>query len=333
MNIAEFGKKQPLVDREIWILAGLVFLLFFVLPYKTLASEILIYALGAVSFNILLGFTGMLSFGQGALFGTGAYMAGLLLIHLGLHPLLALLCSCLMGALTALIIGLFSIRQVGIYFVMLTLAFNQLVFFIVYQWKNLTGGDDGLLGVPRPDLSLFPGVAIPIQTNLQFFVFVWIIFILAIIAIRRVLNSPFGRILMAVKENPERATAVGYNIRHYKLAAFVISGFFTGLAGGLYALFMKMVPITAVELFTSTDFIVMSLLGGLGSLYGPIIGAVIVKIASEFLSEIWARWTLILGLAFILCVLFMRGGVWGLLTATLQKRKATATAYKEKQPS
>ena len=127
---------------------------------------------------------------------------------------------------------------------------------------------------------------------------------------------------MAVKENPDRARAIGYKIQHFKLAAFVISGFFTGLAGGLYALFMKMVPITAVELFTSTDFIIMSLLGGLGSLYGPIIGAVIVKVASEILSEIWARWLFALGLTFIVFVLFMRGGIWGLLSMAVKKFKA-----------
>lgn len=319
---AALGKKRPLTDREIWIMAGLILLLPFVLPYKSLAAEILIYALGAVSFNILLGFTGMLSFGHGALFGTGAYMTGLLLIHLGWHPLVTLLCSCFIGASTALVIGFFSIRQVGIYFVMLTLAFNQLAFFIVYQWKGLTGGDDGLLYVPRPDLLIFPGVEIPIQTNLQFFFFVWVIFVLCIAVIRRILDSPFGRILVAVKENPDRARAIGYKIQHFKLAAFVISGFFTGLAGGLYALFMKMVPITAVELFTSTDFIIMSLLGGLGSLYGPIIGAVIVKVASEILSEIWARWLFALGLSFIVFVLFMRGGIWGLLSMAVEKFKA-----------
>jgi branched-chain amino acid transport system permease protein len=316
------GKRRPLVDWEIWVLAGLALLLLFVLPYKSLAVEILIYALGAVSFNILLGFTGMLSFGQGALFGTGAYMTGLLLIHLGWHPLVTLLCASLSGAVVALIIGIFSIQRMGLYFVMLTLAFNQLAFFIVYQWKGLTGGDDGLLDVPRPDLVIFPGVEIPIQTNMQFFLFVWVVFVLCVSLVRRVLYSPFGRILVAIKENPDRARAVGYNIHHYKLAAFVISGLFTGLAGGLYALFMKMVPITAVELFTSVDFIIMSLLGGLGSLYGPIIGAVIVKIASEILSEIWTRWLLVLGLTFIVFVLFMRGGVWGLLTTGLQKLKA-----------
>ena len=207
---------------------------------------------------------------------------------------------------------------------MLTLAFNQLVFFIVYQWKGLTGGDDGLLGVPRPDFSIFPGIDIPIQTNLQFFLFVWVIFMLAVMVIRRILNSSFGRVLVAIKENPDRAAAIGYNIQHYKLAAFVVSGFFTGLAGGLYALFMRMVPITAVELFTSTDFIIMSLLGGLGSLYGPIVGAVIIKIASEIVSAIWARWLLVMGVTFIVCILFMPGGVWGLVTAVIEKRKAAS---------
>jgi len=321
---AALGKKKPLIDREIGVLAVMLLLLPLVLPYKSLTPEILIYALGAVAFNILLGYTGMLSFGQGALFGAGGYMAGLMLIHLQMHPLLALLCSCLIGAATAFVIGFFSIRQVGIYFVMLTLAFNQLVFFIVYQWKGVTGGDDGLLDVPRPDFSIFPGIEISIQTNLQFFIFVWVVFMLAVIVIRRILNSPFGRVLVAVKQNPERAAAIGYNIQHYKLAAFVVSGFFTGLAGGLYALFMRMVPITAVELFTSTDFIIMSLLGGLGSLYGPIAGAVIIKIASEIISAIWARWLFVMGVTFIVCILFMPGGIWGLVTAVIQKRKAAA---------
>lgn len=321
---AALGKKKPLIDREIIVLAVILLFLPFVLPYKSLTPEILIYALGAVAFNILLGYTGMLSFGQGALFGAGAYMTCLVLIHLQIHPLLALLCGCLIGAATAFIIGFFSIRQVGIYFVMLTLAFNQLVYFIVYQWKGLTGGDDGLLDVPRPDFSIFPGIEIPIQTNLQFFLFVMVIFILAVIVIRRILNSSFGRVLVAIKENPERAAAIGFNIQHYKLASFVVSGFFTGLAGGLYALFMRMVPITAVELFTSTDFIIMSLLGGLGSLYGPIAGAVIIKIASEIVSEIWARWLLVMGVTFIVCILFMPGGVWGLVTAVIEKRKATS---------
>ena len=310
------GKKKALIDKEILILAGLLLLLPLILPYKTLPTEIVIYALGAVSFNILLGYTGLLSFGQAAFFGAGAYLTGIFLIHFGWHPVLTLALSGVIGALFAAVIGYLSIQQVGIYFVMLTLAFNMLAFFLAYQWKSITGGDDGLLNVPRPDFSILPGIKIPIQGNFQIFLFVWVIFLLSFIVIRRIIHSPFGRILLAIRENPNRARAVGYNVIHYELIAFTISGFFTGLAGGLYTLFMKMVPITAIELVTSTDFIIMALLGGTGSLYGPVIGAIVVKIASEILSVLWARWLFILGVIFVAFVLFMRGGIWGLLTVS-----------------
>jgi branched-chain amino acid transport system permease protein len=317
------GKKKPLVDREILLFAGLLLLLPFVLPFKSLAAEILIYGLGAVSFNILLGYTGLLSFGQAAFFGGGAYVTGILLVQWGWHPGIVLALSGLIGAVFAAIIGFLSIQQVGIYFVMLTLAFNQLAFFLAYQWKSVTGGDDGLMNVPRPGFSLLPGLKFSIQSNLQFYLFVWVIFLISFALIRRILHSPFGRVLLSIRDNPSRARAVGYNITLYKLAAFVISGFFTGVAGGLFALFMKMVPITAIELLTSTDFIIMTLLGGTGSLYGPVIGALVTKIASEVLSDLWARWLFILGVIFVVFVLFMRGGIWGLGVATWTKWKGS----------
>lgn len=318
-------KKKLLVDRDVFFLAGLLLLLPLILPFKSLPAEILIYALGAVSFNILLGYTGLLSFGQAAFFGGGAYLAGLVLVHFGLHPVITLVLSGIIGAVFAAVIGYLSIQQVGIYFVMLTLAFNQLAFFIAYTWKSVTGGDDGLLNVPRPNFSMVPGFKIPIQSDFEFYLFVWVIFLLSFIVIRRIVHSPFGRVLLAVRDNPSRARAVGYNIVHYKLMAFAISGFFTGLAGGLFALFMKMVPITAIDLTTSTDFIIMTLVGGTGSLYGPIIGAIIVKIASEILSELWARWLFILGVIFVVFVLFMRGGIWGLMSASWRKFRAGRT--------
>lgn len=316
------GKKKALLDREILILAGLLLLLPWVLPFKSLPAEILIYALGAVSFNILLGYTGLLSFGQAAFFGSGAYLTGLFLIHLGWHPVLILILSGIIGTLFAAVIGFLSIQQVGIYFVMLTLAFNQLAFFLAYQWKTVTGGDDGLMNVPRPDFSLWPGFKISLQGNFEFFLFVWVIFIGSFVLIRRIIHSPFGRILLAIRDNPNRARAVGYNVTLYKLVAFILSGFFTGLAGGLFALFMKMVPITAIDLLTSTDFIIMTLLGGTGSLYGPVIGALVTKVASEILSELWARWLFILGVIFVGFVLFMRGGIWGLFLAIWNKFKS-----------
>ena len=205
---------------------------------------------------------------------------------------------------------------------MLTLAFNQLAFFLAYQCKTVTGGDDGLMNVPRPDFSLWPGFKISLQGNFEFFLFVWVIFIGSFVLIRRIIHSPFGRILLAIRDNPNRARAVGYNVTLYKLVAFILSGFFTGLAGGLFALFMKMVPITAIDLLTSTDFIIMTLLGGTGSLYGPVIGALVTKVASEILSELWARWLFILGIIFVGFVLFMRGGIWGLFLAIWNKFKS-----------
>ena len=324
------GKRKSWIDGEIFILAGLLLLLPFLLPYKTLPAEIVIYALGAVSFNLLLGYTGLLSFGQAIFFGSGAYLTGLLLIHFGLHPMLTLALSGIFGALLAALIGFLSIQQVGIYFVMLTLAFNQLAFFMAYQWKGITGGDDGLLNVPRPDVSLFPGFELPVQGNFQFFLFVWVIFLLSFIVIRRIIHSPFGRVLMAIRENPDRTRALGYNVIHYKVMAFTLSGFFTGVAGGLYALFIKMVPVNAIELVTSTDFIIMSLVGGTGSLFGPIIGAIVVKIASEILSVLWARWLFILGVIFVVFVLFMRGGIWGILSDSWNKFTATRAGQGEK---
>jgi branched-chain amino acid transport system permease protein len=316
------GKKKAFIDRDILLLAGFLLLLPLVLPFKSLPAEILIYALGTVAFNILLGYTGLLSFGQAAFFGGGAYLTGLLLIYMGWSPLPVLALSGIFGAMLAGVIGYLSIQQVGIYFVMLTLAFNQLVFFIVYQWKSMTGGDDGLMNVPRPDLSILPGFQVPIQENFQFYLFAWAIFVLSFIVIRRIIHSPFGRVLLAIRDNPDRARAVGYNILKYKLMAFAISGFFTGLAGGLFALFMKMVPITAAELLTSSDFIIMALVGGTGSLYGPVVGTILVKIATEILSELWARWLLILGGIFVVFVMFMRGGIWGLLSVTWDKFRA-----------
>jgi branched-chain amino acid transport system permease protein len=315
------GKKKALVDKEILILSVLLLLLPFVLPFKSLPAEILIFALGGVAFNILLGYTGLLSFGQAAFFGSGSYLTGLFLIHFGWHPGLVLILAGLIGAAMAAVIGYFSIRQVGIYFVMLTLAFNQLAFFVAFQWKSMTGGDDGLMNVPRPDFPVLPGVAIPLQSNFAFFLFVWVLFIVSFILIRRIIHSSFGRVLLAIRDNPDRARAVGYNIILYKLTAFVISGFFTGLAGGLFALFLKMVPITSIDLLTSTDFIIMTLMGGTGSLYGPVIGAIVTKVASEILSEIWARWLFVLGVIFVSFVLFMRGGIWGLLAGRWSKMK------------
>ncbi len=298
--------KSPIL---IVLITGLLFP--WIVPFRSLGVEILIFALAAVSCNILLGYTGLLSLGQAALFAVGAYATGLISIHLNLSPLLSLLCGAIAGALIAFVIGIFSIQRLGIYFIMLTLAFNQLVFFIAYEWVGLTGGDNGLLDIPRP--PLFFGQGIHIDSVISFYYFVLLVFMVCFFVIQRIINSPFGQVLQAVRENEDRAWTVGFSIKRYKLTAFIISGFFTGIAGGLYALFLQLVPINAVELMTSAEILIMTLVGGTGSLYGPLIGSAVVKIFSEILSTLWSRWLLLLGIIYIIFIMFMKGGIWGLM--------------------
>ena len=298
--------KSPIL---IVLITGLLYP--WIVPFRSLGVEILIFGLAAVSCNILLGYTGLLSLGQAALFAGGAYTTGLILIHLNLSPLLSLLCGAIIGALIAFVIGIFSIQRLGIYFIMLTLAFNQLAFFIAYEWDGLTGGDNGLLDIPRP--PLFFGQGISIDSGISFYYFVFFVFLICFLVIQRIINSPFGQVLQALRENEDRAWTVGFNIKRYKLTAFIISGFFTGIAGGIYALFLQLVPLNAVELMTSAEILIMTLVGGTGSLYGPLIGSAVVKIFSEILSTIWSRWLLILGIIYIIFIMFMKGGIWGMV--------------------
>lgn len=314
--------KTKIFDKNIIILTGVLVVMFFVLPYKSLSTEILIFAIGAMGFNLLMGYTGMLSFAQCSIFGGGAYFAGYLMIKFNIPPLLGLLGGAVFGAGLALVIGFLAIRKRGTYLALLTLALAQVVFHIAFQMKSITGGDDGLLGVPRRNIVLFPGIELNIQSHFSFFIFALTVFMICFVFIKRVVNSPLGHVLISIKENQDRTEAVGYNAKYYKLWAFCIAGFITGLAGALYALYMRMVPITTLELRTSDEFVLISLVGGLGSLYGPITGAFIVKVATEIFSQFMQRWMLLIGLLFIGTVLYMKRGIWGIIYEIREKRGA-----------
>lgn len=318
---APVDRPSRLVDRSVLVLTAVLLLLPVLLPSRLLATEIVIWALLATAFNLLLGYTGLLSFGHAALFGTGAYACALAVTRLDLGLLGGLLAGAVTAALLAAVVGFFSIQRVGVYFVMLTLAFNEMVFFIAYEWKSVTGGDDGLMGVPRPDLSL-GGVTLSLDGTAAYYHFVVAVFLVSFVAIRRVVQSPFGHVLVAIRENEARARSVGFAVKPYKVAAFVISGFFSGLAGALYAVFIRMVPLNVVEFSTSGKAVIMTLLGGSGSMYGPLLGAVIVTVLSDVLSALWARWSLLLGLLFVALVLFLRGGVWGALVPLARRLRA-----------
>jgi branched-chain amino acid transport system permease protein len=290
--------KHPLV----LLIAALVLLPFVVRP--VIAAEIWLFAIFGLGLNLLLGYTGLLSFGQATFFGSAAYVAGWLLKHYAINVFLALGIGVAVGALSALLVGYLCVQRSGLYFIMLTFALNQLFFFIAYQWTSVTGGEDGMPGVPRPAF-----LGIDFKDPMNYYIFVALLFLISLWVMRRVVESPFGKILQAIRENEVRAAAVGYNVPRFKLAAFVIGGAFSGLAGVLYAMLFGIVPLEAIGFVASGNVVFATLIGGSGSLYGPVIGSFVFIWLSESMSVVWERWPLLLGVAFVIVVLFFRGGV------------------------
>jgi branched-chain amino acid transport system permease protein len=284
------------------ILVAVLLLPFVVRP--VIAAEIWLFAIFGLGLNLLLGYTGLLSFGQSTFFGSAAYVAGWLLKNYAINVFLALGIGIGVGALSALLVGYLCVQRSGLYFIMLTFALNQLFFFIAYQWTSVTGGEDGMPGVPRPAL-----LGIDFKDPLAYYIFVAALFLVSLWIMKRIVESPLGRILQAIRENEVRAEAVGYNVARFKLLAFVIGGAFSGLAGVLYAMLFGIVPLEAIGFVTSGNVVFATLIGGSGSLYGPIIGSFVFIWLSESMSVVWERWPLLLGVAFVIVVLFFRGGV------------------------
>jgi len=269
-----------------------------------IATEIWIFAIFGLGLNLLLGYTGLLSFGQSTFFGSAAYVAGWLLKHYAIDVFLALGVGVAVGAVSALLVGYLCVQRSGLYFIMLTFALNQLFYFIAYQWTSVTGGEDGMAGIPRPAL-----LGIDFKDPLNYYAFVSLLFLISLFLMKKIVESPLARILQAIRENEVRAEAVGYNVPRFKLLAFVIGGAFSGLAGVLYAMLFGIMPLEAISFVFSGNVVFATLIGGSGSLYGPIIGSFVFIWLSESVSVLWARWPLLLGLAFVIVVLFLRGGV------------------------
>lgn len=284
------------------LVAAIVLLPLAVRP--AIASEIWIFAMFGLGLNLILGYTGLLSFGQSTFFGSAAYVAGWLLKHYGINVFFALGIGMGVGAVSALVVGYLCVQRSGLYFIMLTFALNQMFYFIAYQWTTVTGGEDGMPGVPRP--AFF---GIDFKDPLTYYAFVSLLFLLSLWVMKRIVESPLGKILQGIRENEVRAQAVGYNVARFKLLAFVIGGAFSGVAGVLYAMLFGIVPLEAIGFVTSGNVVFATLIGGSGSLYGPVIGSFVFIWLSESVSTLWARWPLLLGVAFVIVVLFLRGGV------------------------
>ncbi|WP_321945157.1 branched-chain amino acid ABC transporter permease [Paraburkholderia sp. J10-1] len=299
----------------------------------SLATEVLVFALAALGCNLLLGFTGLLSFGQGIFFGLGSYTAGILLTHGVPSVLVALAAAAVLGALAAAIVGWFSIRQRGTYFVMLTLAFGQLFYFLAYSLPDITGGDNGLLDIPRPALSIGSHALVALDSPWQYYGFVAVVFVVVFALMVRVSHSVFGRTLLAIRDNEARAGAAGYHVSRFKLMAFVISGAVTGLAGALHAMMTGIAPLSNIDYHTSEMILLMTVIGGSGNLFASVIGAAFYVLFADWLSTLWPRWLLLLGLVLIAVSLFMQRGLWGLgeRVAVALRRTEGADAHSKEQ--
>jgi branched-chain amino acid transport system permease protein len=289
--------------------------------YPVFVMKLLCFAIFACAFNLLLGFTGLLSFGHAAFFGSAAYITGYLIKSQNFTPELGIFAGMIGSGLIGLVVGLVAIRRQGIYFAMITMAIAQMVYFVCLQ-APFTGGEDGLQGVPRG--ALFGVVSLQSDTAMYYLVVA--IFVLCFLAISRIVHSPFGQVLKMIRENEARAISLGYQVDRYKLLAFVLSAALAGLAGSLKTLIMGFATLSDVHWTMSGEVILMTLLGGVGTFFGPVMGAGVVIALQDTLADKVGSWVnVIIGVIFVLCVLAFRKGVVGELHAWLERRRAAAT--------
>jgi branched-chain amino acid transport system permease protein len=284
--------------------------------YPVFMMQLLCFGMFACAYNLLLGFGRMLSFGHAAFFGAAAYATAWLVTAHAWGPGTAILAGVCAAALLGLVVGALAIRRQGIYFAMITLALAQLVYFVCLE-APFTGGENGLQGVPRGDLF---GV-LPLHSDRVLYYVVLTVFVAVFVFIRRVVHSPFGQVLKAIRDNEPRAISLGYEINRYKLLAFVLSATLAGLAGSLKALVFGFVTLSDVQQSTSGEVILMTLLGGTGTFSGPVVGAAIVVTLQQYLSDLVGGWvTAIIGAIFVACVLSFRRGIVGELEALRLRR-------------
>lgn len=305
---------MPKLHKIIFVvlLAVLIVLPFFV--YPVFAMKVMCFALLAAAFNLLLGFGGLLSFGHAAYFGGASYVAAHAAKVWGLTPELAVLCGAAAAAFLGLVIGWLSIRRQGIYLTMVTLAFAQMVYFVALQ-AEFTGGEDGIQSVPRGNLfGLFS-----LADNFTLYFFVLAVTFGGILLLYRVVHSPFGQVLKAIRENEPRVVSLGYDVNRYKLIVFTVSATMSGVAGGMKSQVFQLASLTDVHWSMSGEVVLMTLLGGMGTIFGPLVGAGIIVTMQNYLATFGAWVTIIQGVIFVLGVLMFREGIVGVLARWLKR--------------
>ena len=326
------GIRPRAAWRVPWTL--LIFLAALTLPwigsrYDTfLGTQIAIYALFAMSLNLLLGTTGLVSFGHAAYFGIGSYGCGILMKTLGVPFWLAFPAAGLIAAAFGLVFGFFCVRLTKIYFAMLTLAFAQIVWAICFKWNDVTGGDQGLPEIPYPHLdwmSAVPGLA-DLSIGDRFYLLSLVLIAVSLAVLHRIVRSPFGRVLTAIRDNPKRAAFIGVNVRAYQLAAFVVAGAFAGLAGALYGIFSRGVFADYVFWSKSAEVMIMTILGGMGYFWGPPVGAAALVWLNQEITDYTEYWSFVLGAILLLLLFAFPGGIVGGIDTLWTRLKNTRRA-------
>jgi len=284
--------------------------------YPVFLMKVLCFALFACAFNLLLGFVGLLSFGHAAFLGTGGYVTGYLMMNTGVTPEIGIICGTICAGLLGAFYGKLAVKREGIYFAMVTLALSQLAFFFYLQ-APFTGGEDGMQGVPRGHLF---GL-IDLSDNMAMYYFVLAIFIFGFWMIHRTIHSPFGQVLKAIRENEPRAISLGYNVNDYKWVAFIISSALAGLAGSTKTLVFQLASLTDVHWHMSGEVVLMTLLGGMGTIFGPLLGAGAIVTIQNYLSggEMGNYVSIIMGVIFVVCVLAFRNGIVGEINKVIKR--------------
>jgi branched-chain amino acid transport system permease protein len=298
-----------------WLaLAGLVLIGVFADRFVIyLTSRVMILSIFALGYNILFGRTGLLSFGHAAFYAAGSYGLGLFFLHISPHPILGLVVGVACACLLAAVIGFFCVRHTEIYFAMLTLAFGMMVFSLIWNMREVTGGDDGLVGIMRTPIEL--GVfSIPIIKPQYFYFLILFCLTLTVILIHRILNSPFGLVLAGIRENDRRVEFAGVSLKNYRLGAFVISGTFAGLAGALGALLESNTDPFSAHWSHSAEPVLVSLIGGIQTFAGPIVGSVVFIVLREIIERFTHNWMLWFGLILLVIIMGFRGGIVGALS-------------------
>jgi branched-chain amino acid transport system permease protein len=303
--------------RKSGVWQAVVFALFVALPFLvsggwlSIVIEILIMMLAACALNVILGYGGMVSFGPAGPYAVGGYTTALLLTKTGIPFVIAMIAGPVAAGVAGGIVGWFCVRRTTVYFALLTLAFSQIIWTIIFEWYGFTGGDNGIVGVPAPDF---------LMSISHYYYFTLVIITVFLIILWKIVNSPFGKTLQAIRENPGRTKFIGINVRRYQLIAFVISSVFLGAAGTLFCGFSHSVFPDYAHWIKSTDMLIICLLGGIYNFTGPIIGSIVYILLSKLISSYTMYWLLFLGIILVLLMLFMRGGIMGFISEKFSPR-------------